>query len=63
MRKDECNVALSDEFFERRKYRLLLVVLGNVELHACVYQEVEPGLLFLLGHAIPLLESAGSAIR
>jgi hypothetical protein len=40
-RKDERNIALPDEFFERGKYRLLLVILGNIEPHACVYEELE----------------------
>jgi transposase-like protein len=51
------------EFFQRGKYRLLLVILGNIEPHACVYQEVEPGLFFLFGHALPLSEPAGRAIH
>jgi len=38
---DKCNLTLSDEFFERCKHRLLLVILGNVEPHTCVYQKVE----------------------
>ena len=48
-------VTLLDKLFKCGKYRVLLVVFSDIEPYACVFQEVEPGLVFLLGQATSLI--------